>query len=658
MIAATEVLPSISQLSDQFIQAYSTKQVPWGPVGFVVYKRTYARRVEGQDRTEEWFETVARCVNDIMKISRGAISLEEGEKLYDHVFNLRACFSGRSLWQLGSPTVSKLGASSLINCWGVNMDSIDSFTFLFDQLMLGGGVGFNIQREYVYQLPPVKHKVKVERKDTKDADFIVPDSREGWVELMRRTLDAYFVSGKSFTYSTVCIRGKGTPINGFGGVASGPEDLVSGLGKICAILDRRFEKRLRPIDVLDVNTIIGSIVVAGNVRRSALIAIGDPDDFNFLRAKRWSLGTVPSHRAMSNNTVLANKFDHIADEFWNGYAPQEGEPYGLFNRDLARRKGRLKDSHRHDSRISVMNPCGEITLENGEACNLTEIFMPNVSNKEEFKEIAQLLYKVAKVITTLPYHWKQSQDVISRNRRLGCSLTGVVQAPELTKPEVLDEVYQSLERSDVEFSKTLSAIFGYDIRPSIKLTTIKPSGTLSLLAGVSPGCHAEYSPYYIRRVRMATNDPLVNACRDAGYRVESVINIDGTRNHDTQVVEFPVKARDSKAVAALFTAIDQLNLIMHLQTYWADNSVSCTVYYKPEELPAIKDWLANNYNNGIKSVSFLLHSEHGFVQPPLEEITKEEYEKRLAKVRPISLKRDSGGDIDNMECAGGACPIK
>lgn len=654
-MTATETMPAIAQLSESFVQKYANQKVPWGPVGYVVYKRTYARKLD--NRTEEWHETVARCVNGILKISRGAISLEEGERLFDHIFNLRCSFAGRSLWQLGTPTVEKLGASSLINCWGVTMDSLESFPFIFDQLMLGGGVGFNIQREHVYQLPPVKHKVKVERRDTKDADFIVPDSREGWVELLRRVLESYFTTGKSFTYSTICIRGKGTPISGFGGVASGPEDLVVGLSKICSILDRRFEKRLRPIDVLDINTIIGSIVVAGNVRRSALIAIGDPDDFNFIRAKRWSLGTIPAHRAMSNNTVLANKFDHLPDEFWNGYGTDEGEPYGLFNRDLARRKGRLKDTHRTDPRVAVMNPCGEITLEPHEACNLTEIFAPNVRDQEQLTEIATLLYKVAKVITTLPYHWKPSQEVISRNRRLGGSITGVYQAAHIMKPEILDAVYQELEKQDREFSATLTKIFGYKITESIKLTTIKPSGTLSLLAGVSPGCHPEFSPYYIRRIRFAANDPLVSVLRNSGYPTEPVQQLDGTRDHDTQVVSFPVRARPGK-VSRDVSAIDMLETIKMLQTYWADNSVSCTVYYRPEELPAIQAWLKENYNTSIKSVSFLLHSEHGFVQPPLEEITKEEYEKRAAKLKPLNLNQDNGGDLENMECAGGACPIK
>ncbi len=650
----------VEQLPDEFVQSYARKIVPFGPVGYIVYKRTYARDIPSQNRTEEWFETCARCINAVLRIVKGALTLEEAKRLYDYMFHLKGCVSGRALWQLGSKTVDRLGGASLVNCWYSSFRDPKSFEFLFDMLMLGGGMGFNTQRENIYQLPSIKHNITVTRQDTDDADFIVPDSREGWIELLGRVIDGFMHKGKSFTYSTKCIRGKGAKISSFGGTASGPEDLVEGIEKICSILSARHEKRLRSIDVLDINNIIGAIVVSGNVRRSAELAMGDPDDFNFLRAKRWGNGNIPTHRAMSNNTIIANKFEHIPDEFWLGYQPQEGEPYGLFNRDLSRKKGRLKDNHRKDPKVEGTNPCAEITLEDWEACNLTEIFLPNIVSAEEFKEVSTLLQKVAKLITTLPYHWPKSEEVIKRNRRIGGSITGVTQADDaLLSEKTLDYVYKAGEEHDKKFSAHLSTLLGYTIKESIKLTTIKPSGTLSLLAGVSPGCHPEYAPYYIRRVRIAANDPLVTACRNAGYKVEPVINQDGSRNHDTQVVEFLIKARRPDRVASKFTAIDQLELVKYLQTHWSDNSVSCTVYYKIEELPSIKAWLKANYENSIKSVSFLLHSSHGFIQAPLEEITEEEYLKRTQKLTPLNLNKDKAADLpDSFECTTGACPVK
>ena len=173
-----------------------------------------------------------------------------------------------------------------------------------------------------------KGKIKIERKDTGDADFIVPDSREGWVKLLGRVLKAHFFSGEGFTYSTICIRSKGAVIKGFGGTASGPEDLCWGIGEIHRILNNRAHKKLRPIDCLDIMNIIGSVVVAGNVRRSAQIAIGDFDDLEFLKAKRWDLGSIPNWRAMSNNSIVSPEdFNDMPNEFWETY--NQGEPYGL-----------------------------------------------------------------------------------------------------------------------------------------------------------------------------------------------------------------------------------------------------------------------------------------------------------------------------------------
>jgi ribonucleotide reductase class II len=997
-----QVLP---QLSSDFVESYAARSVPWGPIGYVVFKRTYARK--HKNRTEEWHETTERCVNNILRLAKGAITLEEGELLFDHVFNLRATFSGRAMWQLGTSTVDRLGGASLTNCWNVSARSLDIFPFMFDMLMLGGGVGFNVQREHIFKLPPVKKAVQITRQDSKDADFIVPDTREGWVELLQRTLDSFFITGKGFTYSTICIRGAGTPISGFGGVASGPDSLCKGMEQICVILRHRAGKQLRSIDVLDICNIIGSIVVAGNVRRSAELALGDPDDFTFLRAKNWANGgLIPNWRAMSNNTIIVNKFDHIPAEFWNNYQPDTGEPYGLFNRNLSRSKGRLIDTHRTDPDITGTNPCSEISLcdfepcvsgdtrihtdsgmprisdvvgretrvWNGEKwstvtpritghgrelfrvelsdgsyidvtenhkwraktktealykvrqtkeleigmllpdfslglvegqdepdayeyglfigdgyfdgssgklrpmivaggdkinndeyadsvngirykkqtqvkhgklahfqrtslvgtvdvnkaatfrephqglpdwvfslsipsilqflagwvdsdgtiaeltscqayriygseeklrdlqrllrrvgidhstlvlfreagvrtnyglsnydlfylqihsyecaviptrlkkatnfgtglqtnnahptgkaistasrqrirqitklaglhttycfdepelhmgvfgncltyqCNLSEIYLPNIRDEQEFISVATAMYKVCKVITTLPYHWAKSDEIIKKNRRLGLGLTGFMQAPNLTDSVTLTNVYRAIEDADRVFSRELSTVLGESVRESIKLTTIKPSGTASLLAGVSPGIHPEYAPYYLRRVRMSATDALVKRCHDAGYRTERALHIDGSVNHDTTIVEFPIKARKHSILAKDLTAIQMLEHVKHAQTYWSDNAVSCTVYYHESEIPAIQKWLAENYENSVKAVSFLLKKNHGFVQAPLEEITEQEYMERSNKLKPMQHSLDIGGEaLDSQECASGSCPIK
>ena len=654
-------------ITETFANKYSNKQPNWGfnGLGYIVYKRTYARAKEN-GKTEEWYETIRRCINGAQKIGAN-YTKEEAEQLFDLIFNLKCNFAGRMLWQLGTPTVDKFGANSLLNCWNVSINSVRSFLFLFENLMLGGGVGFSIRREDIHELPRIKKGVSITHKNTKDADFIVPDSREGWIRLLEKVLEAFFVKGNSFNYSTILIRGAGEKISGFGGIASGPQILLDGIEKINNIFQSREGKKLRSIDVLDICNIIGGIVVSGNVRRSAQIAIGDPDDYLFLRAKNWSLGNIPNWRAMSNNTIYADDFSHISNEIWNnGYALDsetglaKGEPYGFFNLPLSQKFGRLKDGPMKDSslyptdedNVVGTNPCGEISLASYECCNLSELYLNNITSKEELIICAKLLYKTQKAIAALPFLHEETNKIVHKNMRLGLGVTGICQS--LDKIDWLDACYKELRKLDKEWSKER----GWN--RSIKLTTIKPSGTLSLLAGSTPGVHPAYSKYYTRRIRMASNDVLVSYCRDLGYHTEYAVNFDGSENRETIVVEFPCETPDGALFADQVDVIQQLEMVKKLQEVWSDNAVSVTAYYSEGELQSLKQWLSDNYENGIKSVSFLLRQKHGFKQAPYEEITKESYELKKSKVKPLVNITQNIGDeaLEGIECDGGTCPIK
>lgn len=643
-----------------FVEAYHEKEVPWGPVGYVVYKRTYARKLE-EGGTEEWWQTVYRCCKSLVDDLDMVISQREIEDLYDAVFNLKCSFSGRALWQLGTNTIRTLGADSLQNCWCVAVDEpIDPFIFTFNQLMLGGGVGFNITPEKVYSIPKVAHNPSITLVDGNDVDFIVPDNREGWVQLLKNVLKSYFYTGRSFTFSVNSIRPKGEPISGFGGVASGPQALVTGINQISRILSRRFGEKLRPIDALDIMNIIGSVVVAGNVRRSAQIAIGDASDIDFQNSKAWGRQSIPNWRAMSNNTIATDRIDWLPQVFWDNYTEVDengnavSEPFGLYNPYNASRFGRLADGldYRTDPLAVGCNPCAEITLESYEACNLAEIYLPRIADEEEFKHVAALMYKVCKTISKYPFSDPKVNKVVSRNHRLGIGVTGFLEAPHLRSRQIFNNVYRHIESVDKEYSSILG------IKESRKLTTVKPSGTLSLLAGVTSGIHPAYSNYYIRRVRFAADDSLVEQLRLAGYFVENDINFDGSIKPDTLVVSFPVD--HSNAVPAKdVTAVQQLEVQKWLQENWADNSVSVTVYYDEEELPKIRDWLAENYNESVKTVSFLKKSNHGFKLAPLEEITQDEYIKMKRTIKPLTRSNAGQRDLlEGVECVSGACPIK
>lgn len=627
-------------------------QIPWGELGLITYTRTYARVKE--DGSKEVFpETVNRIVDGCNTQLGMNLSEEKKKDLRDIMLNMKGMVAGRFLWQLGTDTVGRLGLASLQNCAVTVVNHpIRPFTWAMDMLMLGSGVGYNIQREHVYEIPKV-HKGDTRRAirvDSNDADFIVPDSREGWVKLLGKVLKAYFYSGEGFTYSTRCIRGKGAAIKGFGGTASGPEELCKGIGWICEILDKRIGKKVRPIDCLDIMNILGYIVVAGNVRRSAQLAIGDYDDIQYLRAKRWDLGPIPNWRAMSNNSVACKDTKDLPEEFWDGYAGK-GEPYGLINLNLSREVGRLGETEYPDPDVIAYNPCAEQSLNNYETCCLAEIYLPNIADRPELLKTVKALYEVCKHSLALPCHHPETEDVVNGNMRMGIGVTGYLQATEEQRTW-LSGVYEELRAYD----KYYSAINNFP--ESVKLTTVKPSGTLSLLAGVTSGCHPGYSEYFIRRIRIATDSPLVVLCRKKGYHVEPVKGFDGTDDANTMVVEFPCSYPSDTVFAKDMTALEQMEVVKRLQSEWSDNSVSCTVYYKKEELDDIKKWLSENYSTSTKTISFLLHSEHGFAQAPFEEITRERYLEIKDKVEPLDSVIIEESDMELDGCDTGACPIK
>lgn len=626
---------------------------PWSNLAQVVYKRTYARKDTG--KLENWGDTVKRVIDGNIRIAEKMghpVSFEEQEQLKRLMMDRKAGPAGRGLWFSGAPAHDRIGGAALNNCWFFTADDWMNFVIAQDLLMLGGGVGLSVEKDYVHHLPKIKKGVSITHRGTKDASFIVPDSREGWNELLRRCLKSWFVTGRSFDFSTVCVRGYGETINGFGGTASGPAPLIEMIEKIGNIMQSREGKKLRPIDAADILCAIGEMVVAGNVRRSAIIIIGDPWDKEYLKCKRWDLGQLPSQRGMANWSVNCSDVEDLHPLFWKSY--ENGEAIGIINLENIKKFGRMGELKKDTA--DGVNPCAEACLENGEPCNLVEIFLPNISTVEEFIHAAIIMYRYAKRVTCEKYHHAVSDEVVKRNRRVGVGITGCLMSPLFT-PEVLDQVYAALVEEDKRYSAELG------VPESIRLTLIKPSGTRSKTSDMEgyEGLHAAFSRYMIQRIRFAANDPLIPKLRAHGHHIEPMQRLDGTLDLGTLVVDFYMQAPDGYPVADEdWDTLKQLDVLKMAQKHWADQAVSVTVYYKKDDIPMLREWLKTNLSE-LKTISFMCHNDHGFKQAPKEAITREEYIRLSSKITPINVDDIGDGDgalLDGLECAGGACPVR
>lgn len=612
----------------------------WSNLSKVIFRRTYSRKDTGV--LENWDQTTERA---IMGNVRGKnVPEAEIKELIRLARERKAGPAGRGYWFSGAPSHERIGGAALNNCWFLTAEDWYNFIIGFDLLMLGGGVGLSVEHRFTSKLPRVKKEVVITHKLTKDAAFIVPDSREGWCELLYRVLESFFVTGKSFSYSTICLRGKGEDISGFGGVASGPLPLVELINTICSVILLRAGKSIRPIDAADILTAIGQCVVSGNVRRSAIIILGDCWDKEYLKAKRWDLNELPIHRSKANYSVVCDDTEDLHPLFWKTY--EQGEPFGIVNRTNIQRYGRMGE-YKPDTAIGV-NPCAEATLENGEPCNLTEMALCNFHEEDEFIRSARLMQRYAKRVTLENYHHELSNEVIKRNRRTGNGITGCLASP-LFRPDILDRAYAAIQAEDEIYSKELG------IPRSKRTTVVKPSGTMSKVLDCDgyEGIHAAYSRFFIQRVRFAFGDKLLPKLKAAGHYMEPDI-----MTPDTMVVDFYQKAPDGFPVADEdWDTWKQLTTMQMAQKHWADQSVSVTVYYKKEEIPQLKLWVSENLQY-IKTISFLCHSDHGFKQAPKEAISREKYEKLSARVKPIDFEDIGEGSLEDLECSGGFCPIK
>ena len=721
----------------------------WGELGWVTYKRTYARWLPEKNRSENWDETVKRVIEGNINLDprlKDSPSTEvvneltnEAKDLFKLVYGLGATPSGRNLWVSGTD-YQKRNGDSLNNCWFIairpqkygdshivpdylnqDQEAVSMpFSFLFDESMKGGGVGFSVVQDNIKKIPAVDNKIDltivIDKKSASYADSVklgatdkaewakqnedksdyiyynLPDTREGWVLANARLIDMHFNQTNSENKTKLVldisrIRPYGAKIHGFGGTASGPMPLVEMLFDINNIINNRVNSNLTSVDCTDICNLIGKTVVAGNVRRSAELALGTSTDQDFITMKQ-DKDKLYHHRWASNNSVAIDSKFNEYEPIANGIR-ENGEP-GIVNLDLSRNYGRIIDGYQKDidGDVEGTNPCGEISLGNGEPCNLFEVF-PYIAEQEnwDLKDVFRLATRFAKRVTFSDYDWEISRNIIYKNRRIGVSMSGIQDwllndlghrvvtgfedgtdeetGEKIKKPiydpqgiKMVTAAYQAVIAADKEYSKTLNC------NESIKHTTVKPSGTVAKLAGASEGMHFHYAGYLIQRIRFQASDPLLKALDACGYYSEPDIY-----SPNTTCVEFPLRAAhaDSKNFASAGTVSieEQFATQAFLQTYWSDNAVSCTVTFQSDEGDKITS-LFKQYRHVIKSTSLLPYYGGSLKQAPKEPIDKEKYEERKAQItgdvaQVFAEQNDDQKDlelVDQTDCESGACPVK
>ena len=651
-------------LSAEFLRPYETQTPDFGfnGLGKIVYLRTYARK-NADGSLETWLQCVRRVVEGCFRVQRAFLppgrqfapdrARQLAEDMFERMFAMKFLPSGRGLWAMGTDIVDvrRLGAA-LNSCAFVSTedDAALPFKFLMDLAMLGVGVGFDTKGAG-------KHDVHRPSSTAQRSVHRVNDTREGWVESLDRLLEPFLarpeVGVPEFDYSLV--RPAGQPLSTFGGTSSGPGPLRALHADLLALLQAHAGAKMTSRLIVDIMNLIGRCVVAGNVRRTAEIAFGEESDATFLDLKNYD--RFPERREwgwVSNNSVFAalgTDYARISERIVSN-----GEP-GICWLENMQKYSRMADPPDwRDRLVRGGNPCMEQSLENREMCNLVETFPARHASLDDFLATLRCALLYAKTVTLVPSGALDSghtDEVVTRNRRIGCSVSGLTQflaSRGLGELHAwLDTGYQALRRADRALSKRIG------VPQSVKLTSVKPSGTVSLLAGATPGMHYPIARFYIRRVRLAVQNPIVAELRAAGYRIEACAHSPET----TAIVSVPVDAGAGVRCAADVSHWEQMSFAAFLQRHWADNQVSVTVTFDPATTRAQDIARSLDYfQYALKSVSFLptpADAAGCYVQMPYERLPDEAaYAAMLAELG--TLHGAAGADhSDEVYCDGETC---
>ncbi len=650
-------------LSDNFVSKYVRRKPPFGfnGLGELVYMRTYSR-IKDDGKNERWYETVRRVVEGTYTMQMNWIDEHQlgwnawqaqrsAQEMYDRIFYMKFLPPGRGLWAMGTPiTEEKNLYAALNNCAFVSTKTLKQdyskpFCFLMDASMLGVGVGFDVKGagEVMIKLPNPNRGIE---------EYVIPDNREGWVESLKLLLESYFHGSAEVQFDYSKIRPAGEPIKGFGGVSSGHEPLQEIHEEIRKVLNKNVENPISTTAIVDIMNLIGKCVVAGNVRRTAEIVFGSSADDEYLDLKNYKVNPDREQYGWTSNNSI---FAELGMDYTNvcKRIVDNGEP-GFAWLENMRNYSRMKNgTDKKDHRVAGGNPCLEQSLESYELCCLVETFPNSHESLDDYKKTLKYAYLYAKTVTLGKTHWPDTNRVMLRNRRIGCSVSGVAQfitnhgMEDLRK--WLEKGYKTIQEWDKMYSDWLA------VPRSIKTTSVKPSGTVSLLVGATPGMHYPESRFYIRRMRLSKHSELLKPLEKANYHMEPAFGSEDT----TMVVEIPVDVGEGIRTAAELSIWEQFSLAAFLQRHWADNQVSCTATFNPETEADELSHVLNYFQYKLKGISLLPRKNGGaYKQMPYEAIDEKQYWFEVDRLKKLSFTGVSGeeAEIDKF-CNNDVCEI-
>lgn len=633
-----------------------SKQYFRNPLAELVYYRSYSKWIDEEGRRETWIETVDRYMAFMKENINGKLTEAEYKELREGILNHEVMPSMR-LVQFSGKAARKTNICAY-NCSFIAPRLIQDFAEIMYISMCGTGVGWSVESENIQALPQIK-------KQTGKVlpTYVVADSKEGWADAFTYGMKAWF-DGNDVNFDYSKIRPAGSRLKTMGGKSSGPAPLQSLINFTRERIMRRQGRRLTNLDAHDIICKIGECVVAGGVRRSAMISLSDLDDESIRDSKKGQFYMNEAQRMLANNSAVYTQkptTSEFLDE-WTALVKSGSGERGIFNRGgLAKTlpKRRLAQFEGGIYPAWGTNPCGEIILQSKQFCNLSEV----VARKEDTEEtlmrkirLATILGTYQSTLTYFPYLSKEWKKNCEKERLLGVSITGQWDSKVARDGEVLSK----LKNYAVEVNKKYAKRF--EVNPSTCITCVKPSGTVSQTVDCASGMHPRHSPYYIRRVRIAATDALFKMLKDQGVPYFPEIG-QNEENATTFVLEFPVKAPEGAICKNDVSALEQLEHWKTVKTNYTEHNPSVTISVGEDEWVAVANWLYENWEL-VGGLSFLPRDNHVYPLAPYEEITKEKYEemaKRFADLdfsKIVTYEKEDETEVKKeLACVAGICEI-